>query len=562
LLDEIGQLPGWAARMARKYYAGEASHFLLYGNIYDLVRAGSEYISLLNYLQRELVGSKFLVTYNRSEGIKFGSSEAERAFQAQLRVADPLQSREWINQLPKDPARALQLIEHFLLYGDQVAIIINFLETIIPAGDVSYMSGDDRTNLVAFQRWITSSRLLKKDNIVILVAESQADIHPRIRENSRLVSIEIPYPDDQERLDFIGYMRSQIPALKMEVTDDQLALMTSGLNRVHLTSLIRGSASEPEGITLEKIRQKKKELIEAECVGLVEFVQPMFGLDSVGGMTKAKDFMKSIADAVRSGKAEEAPMGVLISGPVGTGKTFLAQCFAHDCGMNVVAFKNFRERWVGSSEANLEKILNLLQTLAPIVVLVDEADATLGTRDSGGDSGVDARVFSKLAAAMGDTRNRGRILWILMTSRPDLLPIDLKRQGRAEEHISLFYPETEQDRQAIINAMLRKNKIDHEVTDWSPITKRELSLSGADIESVLIRARRLARNCGRKCVTQEDMVNVANEFVPARDEMAVEYQNLVAAREATSREMLPEQYKHLTPKELSLRIEEMRAYIR
>jgi SpoVK/Ycf46/Vps4 family AAA+-type ATPase len=562
LLDEIGQLPGWAARMARKYYAGEASHFLLYNNIYDLVRAGNEYMSLLNYLQRELVGSKYLVTYNRSQGVDFGSSEAERAFRAQLRVADPLQSREWINQLPKDPARALPLIEHFLLYGDQIAVIINFLETIIPAGDVSYMSGDDRTNLVSLQRWITSSRLLRKDNIVILIAESQADLNARIRENSRLVSIEIPYPDDQERLEFIGYMRSQTPGLKMDVTDDQLALMTSGLNRVHLTSMMRGAASEPNGITLDNIRQKKKELIEAECVGLVEFVQPVFGLESVGGMTKAKDFMRSIADTVRSGKAEEAPMGVLISGPVGTGKTFLAQCFAHDCGMNVVAFKNFRERWVGSSEANLEKILNLLQTLAPIVVLVDEADATLGTRDSGGDSGVDARVFSKLAGAMGDTRNRGRILWILMTSRPDLLPIDLKRQGRAEEHISLFYPDAEEDRQAIINAMLGKNKIEHEITDWTTITRREMSLSGADIESILIRARRLARTCGRKTVTQEDVVKVADEFVPARDEMAVEFQNLVAAREATSREMLPEQYKHLTPKELSQRIEEMRAYIR
>src|SRR5262249_589566 len=272
-----------------------------------------------------------------------------------------------------------------------------------------------------------------------------------------------PYPDDHERLDYISYMRSQTPALKMEVTDDQLALMTSGLNRVHLTSMMRSAAAEPEGITLDKIRQKKKELIEAECVGLVEFVQPWVGLGAGGGMTKAKNFMKSIADTVRGGRADEAPMGVLISGPVGTGKTFLAQCFAHDCGMNVVAFKNFRERWVGSSEANLEKILNLLQTLAPIVVLVDEADATLGTRDSGGDSGVAARVFSKLAGAMGDTRNRGRILWILMTSRPDLLPIDLKRQGRAEEHISLFYPDTEGDRQAIIDAMLRKNKIEHEV---------------------------------------------------------------------------------------------------
>jgi SpoVK/Ycf46/Vps4 family AAA+-type ATPase len=562
LLDEIDQLPGWAARMARKYYAGEASHFLLYNNIYDLVRSGGEYISLLNYLQRELVGTKHLVTYNRSEGIKFGSSEAERAFIAQLRVADPLMGRDAFKQLPREPGRAIPLIEHFLLYGDQVAVIINYLDTIIPSGDVSYMSGDDRTNLVAFQRWITSSRLLMKDNIVILIAESLAEVHPRIRQNSRLAAIDIPYPDDNERHEFIRHMRTQLPQLRLEVTEEQLSLTTSGLNRVHLNSLMRSAAVESEGLTLDRIRQKKKELIEAETVGLVEFVEPRYGLDSVGGMTKAKEYMEKIAETIRSGLTDEAPMGILISGPVGTGKTFLAECFAHDCGLNVVAFKNFRERWVGSSEANLEKILNLLETLAPIVVIIDEADATLGSRETGGDSGVDARIFSKLAAAMGDTRNRGRILWILMTSRPDLLPIDLKRQGRAEEHISLFYPDSEEDRLAIIEAMLRKNKIAHEVTDWSAITKSTMTLSGADIESMLIRARRVARYAGRPGVSQDDVEQVASEFSPARDEMAVEYQMLVAAREATSRDMVPEQYRHLTPVELSKRIEELRMFIR
>lgn len=562
MIDEIDQLPAWAAKMARKYYAGEASHFLLFNNIYDLVRSGSDYISLPSYLQREMVGSKHLVTYNRSEGIKFGSSEAERAFIAQIRVSDPLLGREAMKQLPKDPARAIPLIEHFLLYGDQVAVIINFLDTIIPAGEVSYMSGEDRTNVVSLQRWITSSRLLKKDNIVILIAESVAEINPRIRQSSRLASIEIPYPDDKERLDFINYMRSQFPQLKMEISEDQIAMMTSGLNRVHLNALIRSSAVETEGLTRDRVRQKKKELIEAECVGLVEFVQPRYGLDAVGGMKKAKEYMKSIAETIRAGITEEAPMGILISGPVGTGKTFLAECFAHDCGLNVVEFKNFRERWVGSSEANLEKILNLLQTLAPIVVIVDEADATLGTRDSGGDSGVDARIFSKLAAEMGDTRNRGRILWILMTSRPDRLPIDLKRQGRAEEHISLFYPETESDRQEIVDAMIRKNKIEHEITDWSPITKNKLTLSGADIESMLIRMRRVARLADRKLASHIDLEQVAAEFTPARDEMAVEYQMLVAAREATSRDMVPEQYRSLTPLELGKRIEELRPFVR
>jgi hypothetical protein len=87
-------------------------------------------------------------------------------------------------------------------------------------------------------------------------------------------------------------------------------------------------------------------------------------------------------------------------------------------------------------------------------------------------------------------------------------------------------------------------------------------LSGADIESMLIRARRLARMASRPAVIQADVEQVANEFSPARDEMAVEYQILVAAREATSREMIPEQYRHLSPQELSQRIEALRSFVR
>ena len=58
--------------------------------------------------------------------------------------------------------------------------------------------------------------------------------------------------------------------------------------------------------------------------------------------------------------------------------------------------------------------------------------AALGNRESDGDSGTSSRVFAMIASQMGDTKYRGRILWMLLTARPDLLPIDLKRQGRAE----------------------------------------------------------------------------------------------------------------------------------
>ena len=111
--------------------------------------------------------------------------------------------------------------------------------------------------------------------------------------------------------------------------------------------------------------------------------------------------------------------------------------------------------------------------------------------------------------------------------------------------------------------MVRKNKVEVEdELDWSPITKSSMKLSGADLESMVIRCRREARGAGRKKVAQDDILKVALEFTPARDEVAVEYQTLVAVREATSRDMVPEPYRTMTPTEVSERIEGLRPLVR
>ncbi len=556
------RMPSWADELSRKYRAGEASHFLLHDNIYDLTRSRNGYISLLAYLQKEMLGNKRIVLYNRSEGISFDSEETMRAFIAQQRVADPLLDYKTAAQLPRDPARALPMIERFLYFTDHVAVVINFLETIFPAGEIGYLSSDDRNALVSLQRWLTSPRFMDTDNIVILIAESLSEVHPRVRENSRLASIKVPYPDQEQRRDYINEFLVSYPIEKVGMAIDHLAAMTSGLNLVHLRSLLCAARESDDGLTYDDVRIKKKEIIESECAGLIEFITPRHGLDSVGGLREAKEYLRDISETIKTGNLTEAPMGILICGPVGTGKTFLAECFAKDCGLNVVEFKNFRDKWVGSTESNLEKILNLLQALAPIVVLIDEADAALGSRETEGDSGVNQRVFSKIASAMSNTENRGRILWILMTSRPDRLPIDLKRQGRCEEHIALFYPETPEERLEIADAMARKNRIAHQVIDWGPITNSQLHLSGADIESILIRARRVARLGGHTDVTNDDLAFVASEFTPARDDQAVEYQELVAAREATTRAMIPPRFRLMTSSEIARRIEVLRHIVR
>src|SRR5262249_57947361 len=98
--------------------------------------------------------------------------------------------------------------------------------------------------------------------------------------------------------------------------------------------------------------------------------------------------------------------------------------------------------------------------------------------------------------------------------------------------------------------------------EWSPNSANELPLAGADSEPILLGARRAARIAGHDQVTNEVLAAVASEFTPARDDQAVEYQELVAAREATSRAMIPPRFRDMTSDEIARRLEILRPLIR
>ena len=187
-------------------------------------------------------------------------------------------------------------------------------------------------------------------------------------------------------------------------------------------------------------------------------------------------------------------------------------------------------------------MLTVLRSLGPVAVLIDEADAALGTRQAEGDSGTSSRVFSMIASQMGDTRYRGRIVWMLRTCRPDLLPIDLKRQGRAEVHIPMFYPQDEAEVREMFVVMGRKNKIALP-EDIVPAVKAERHLSGSDIESVVIAAWRRALTAGRSGVEKVDLEQALDEFIPSAQVLEMEMQELAAVLECTQLNFLPPDWR-------------------
>src|ERR1700756_5401645 len=567
----LDALPAWARELSEKYYSRSFAVFVLYGNVRDLVplrtqEGATSFVSLEDFLSRALFGQRDLILHYDRGGLSFGNPATQTDFRRALEGYDSFHGTNFAQSgLPRNPDAVLNLLDNYLRLriadGKKIGLVIDFAETIAPAGDISSMSADVRNSLVILKRWARNAAFLDADVTICLISENQIELNQGIVQHPGVASVAIPLPDDVERLEFIrAQLKSRELPAGSEVNDASLAKLGAGLKRVQLQGLISHAVENKQPLTLKFLSQKKKDLIESESGGLLEFVQSRFDLSFVAGNDQAKRKLQDAASAIRAGNTEVLPMGYVICGPVGTGKTFITTCFAGEVGIPAVTLKNFRSMWQGVTEGNLERVLTLLKAMSPIAVIVDEADAQLGDRSNSGDSGVGNRVFAQIAQFMGNTEYRGKVIWFLLTCRPDLLPVDLKRQGRAEEHIALFYPDTQEERLALLRAMQRKVGMKPFPEDVETFfLARAGSLSGADIEAVLVRSRMRSSLQKKAAVDTEGLKAALEDFIPPYYPTEIELQNLVAVLECTSRSLLPQKYREIERSELIRRTNELLA---
>ncbi|MEZ5313133.1 MAG: AAA family ATPase [Thermoanaerobaculia bacterium] len=498
----VSLVPAWAAEIVRAITAKQASTFVLHGVTADLVphrTGGSLAFDPLDTFLTETLFASFpaRLSYNRAEGLGFATPEAKKQFVDRLRAYDAVHGSSWSDALPRDAGNCFALLDSYFRHcasltpARPVVLLLPFAETLAPAGEASYRTPEDRAILVYLRKWAQDPVLLAKNVVVVLVAESLAELDPKLVRASATREVEIPRPGVDERREYLESVRTAAwYESSADVAPARLAELTAGMTRSQIAQLVDGAEADGSRLTLERVRRFKKEAIETEGLGLLEYVEPKYDLSMVAGMPAVKERLRRAARAIARGNPSAVPMGYLICGPVGSAKTFLVECFSKEIGFPCVKLKNFRSMWVGSTESNLERILKILASLTPVGVMVDEADAALGNREQGGDSGTQQRVFAQIATFMADTRNRGRVLWFLITARPDLLPIDLKRQGRAEEHIPLFYPETPAEYDELFAVMKKKLGLETGVDRLSDVaTESDLEgTSGSDLEAVLVRA--------------------------------------------------------------------------
>lgn len=573
------ELPAWAVEMRDLFRSGSVAQFLLHGNIFDVVPAsfssGRKLLPLKSFLDEVMFESYDIVLqYDRGKGIRATKGSEDWGDWLKAALGDQALSLAQT----REPGAALELIDRYMLRTlnlqslrgrepapKKIAVVIDFAEFVVPRGDPIQLGGAFSANVVKVLSWANDPAILQSNIATVLVVEGLHDLNELVVENPHAAKLRIPLPDEEEMLDYLRALTAtQLPELpsKSEVPIEVLARRLTGLSRIGARTVLTLALKNGHAITAAWLTHMKKEMIERECQGLLEFLESPYTLDHIAGHDAVKAWFREDTQLLRRGVLHALPMGYLITGRIGTGKTFIVQCWAGELGIPCVVFKNFRDRWVGATESNLEKIFSVLRALGQVVVFVDEADQAAGKREGGeGDSGLSGRVYAMLAKEMSDTRNRGRIIWVFATSRPDLLEVDLKRQGRLDVHIPLFPPESAAEMKGLLLAVARKLKFPLVEKDL-PELHEGLVLGGNEIEGILVRALRAYELSSEpRRPLKETLAEVFREVRPSAHTRKLEYMDLVAVKECTDSRFLPGRYRDLTPEDLEQRIGELRRFV-
>ena len=582
-------LPAWAETLRQKYLAGEASTFVLYRNVFDHFLVGETLHTLQSFLVTELFKDtkKQVFEVSLERGIRVLSGP----------VDSTLVGLAGDDSGGDNLLSSLHALENQMRSQQSTAVIEPYADALLPAGDPSFMAQQDRQTYLAFHRWSLDKTLTSGDNITILVTESLNAINPGLLSNPKVAAIEIPMPDLPTRQRVIAFLAPQLTEQQIKLFSERtgglrtvqltsimagsegqglseaqrralilgllqgtadaeqrattLATITAGMTPAEITKLIEPGKTLPVGDAnqevLKIIHARKREMIEKECAGLIEFIEPKHDLSSVGGQEHIKHALLAIAKNLKSGETTLTPMGLLAVGPMGSGKTFVIKAFLKEAGLSAVALKNFRSKWVGSTEANLERVLATVKAMGPIAVIIDEGDRSFG---SGGgedsDGGTSSRVIARLKEFMSDPDNRGQVLFVMMTNRPDKLDSDIKRPGRLDRKIPFFYCDSAPERAQVLLAVLARYGEPCVASTEELLTLCE-TLSGysnADLEALALLAVELARNQSQP-LNAEALTHAAQDFMPPQEQDMIEFMELLAVSETSRRSLLPKRFRDM-----------------
>jgi len=435
-------------------------------------------------------------------------------------------------------------------------IFIDEIDSIAPKRDE--VSGELEKRIVS-QLLTLMDGMKSRGKVVVIAATNRPDsIDPALRRPGRFDrEIEIGIPDNEGRFDILSIHTRGMP-IDQKVDLKQISKTTHGFVGADLEVLSKEAAMKslrrilPEidydeekisseilekiQITSDDFREALKE-VSPSALREVQVQVPNVSWDDVGGLDDLKEELKEAVEWPIKYKDAydyvdvESPKGILLHGPPGTGKTLIAKALAKMTESNFISIKGpeLLSKWVGESEKGVREIFRKARQAAPCIIFLDEVDALVPRRGSGGsDSHVTENVVSQILTEIDGLEELNNVLIIGATNRLDIVDEALLRPGRFDRIIKVPNPD-EKARQHIFEIHTKKKPLDSNVK-ISEIVRITDDFSGAEIAAVANRAAITSlkryvsgksKNVKEIKITQQDLIDAVDKVRPQKKEAPI-----------------------------------------
>ena len=367
----------------------------------------------------------------------------------------------------------------------------------------------DNPVIIALLKRIAEDTLYRDDYHATVFILSETKVIPQELENYITV-FDVPLPTQTEILDLIReFIADMEISVEQDVIDD-IALSFKGLNEFQIKQILY--LAYLDGGTIDKedrqlILKEKEQLIKKS--GLLELINFSETIRDIGGLENLKEWLSrkamifaNLDKAIKFGV--DVPKGIMIIGMPGCGKSLTAKATASLFRIPLVRLDVGRlfGKYVGESENNMRKALQLSEAISPCVLWIDEIEkAFAGIGDSGGNE-VTTRLFGQLLTWMQEKENT---VFIVATANDiSRLPPEFLRKGRFDELFFVNLPNAE-ERQKIFEIHLQKRKKWNQSIDPAALSKETQGFNGADIEAVVRETIETAFIEGRRAITTRDL---------------------------------------------------------
>jgi len=574
-------VPRFWQRIENIHKSGASHQFLLHFNMDDLIWDDVfGYLPTVDFLMEQMnrLGCDAILSYSRSAGITFPNLGIRDAYQNALKLAridevEPIPEdmpqygrlnakfkRVGQEKVIRETEEALVTLEKFLRQGMgnvKVGLVMSNVEKVAPNRRILSIS-DEATKQAAIdietlQRWASDTQFKLRGHIILLLTENMANVAPELAlsDGRTTYPVEIPFPTQQERLAYIRHMLNVPEAegeenkYKLDLPEGTLsenfAEMTHGLSLKDIQNMWIASKRRKTPVSFNMVIQQNRRAITARSYGMLELAFGEHGMNTVGGLKAIIPYMKNTIQSMKNGDTKSVPMGILMVGPPGTGKTMLIHELARDAGMHFIRLGDICGNITlgRSSWGDLSRAINVIRSLAPVVVFIDDIDRIKYTGTDECERRMSDQLIGNLIKFMSAPAYHGKVLWVAASKRPDEIHPEFRRRGRLDDVVPFLLPDAK-DREDILKKMFSKNAVPYDNRiNFSVPAGRTQWCTGADLEVIAMRSYQNARREERDTVTEKDIVQAADEFVPIYEPAMYEYMMLLAIREATLASLVP-----------------------